>query len=312
MANISISDAAFSGFRIVREHPLAVPIWAAAVLVFSLLNILVITSMVGPSFMRMQQAGAEPNQALAALQQMLPVYAVLLPLTLVFYAVFYAAISRAVLHPAEDQFGYLRLGPDELRQFGLGFLYVLVLFGFYILLAIGFVIFTVLVGLVFSAGGKPAPALVGIITLMGFVGMICGLVWFMVRMSLASPLTFASKRIDLFGSWTLTKGHFWPLLWTYLIAFVLLFVVALLGLAITAAFMAVAGGGMGAVGTIFKPDLSSMASSFSPVRLIYMVGSAIFTAMILPVSIAPPAAIYRALRSSTMDENGAPIDSVFS
>ena len=312
MANISISEAAFSGFRIVREHPLAVPIWAAAMLVFSLLNMMLITSMVGPSFARIQQSSMDPNQSLAALRLMLPVYAVLLPMTLVFYAVIYAAISRAVLQPTDDRFGYLRLGADELRQLGLGFLYVLVLFGFYMMLAIGFAIFTVVIGVMFSAGGKPAPALIGLVTLIGFVGMMSALVWFTIRMSLASPLTFATRRIDLFGSWALTRGHFWSLFLTYAIAFVLLFLVALLGLAITAAFMAVAGGGMGAVSTIFKPDISSVAAIFSPARLIYMVGSSIFTAMILPVSIAPPAAIYRALRASTMDENGAPIDSVFS
>ena len=102
---------------------------------------------------------------------------------------------------------------------------------------------------------------------LGTAVLLPAFIFLAVRLSLASPMTFETKRIDLRGAWRLTQGRFWPLLGTYFIAFALSIVVVVLTFAIAVAAVAVAGGGMGALGAAFQSDMSTMASVLTPARM---------------------------------------------
>jgi len=295
VAEFSASDAAFTGFRVVAERPWAVAIWAALQFVVSLGFNLFVAVSAGPAFAKLaelslQPPAQDPTVALDLIRQVAPTYLVLMAGALVLNAVLYAAMNRAVLRPEESRFGYLRLAADELRQLGL----FAIIAGLGLAAYLAFVVFAAVVIVVIGllAGEGMALAL-GIAVL--FPAVICGFLFFAVRLSLASPMTFATRRIDLRGAWAMTRGRFWPLLGAYFIAFALSAVVVVLTFAIAVAVVAVVGGGMTAVGATFGGDIGTVAQIVTPTRLAYLAISAIGQALIWPVTMTPPAAIYRIL-----------------
>jgi hypothetical protein len=297
VAEFSASDAAFTGFRVVAERPWAVGIWALLQFVISLGVSLFVAFSAGPAFTKLanlglQSPGQDPTVVLDLFRQVAPTYVVLLVSGLVLNAVLYAAMNRAVLRPQENRFGYLRLASDELRQLGL---FAIFLGLGIIAYAIVIVVMAVVVVVVALVGGGSDGAGFALALAIALPVIICGAVYLAVRLSLASPLTFDTRRIDPMAAWRLTRGRFWPLLGTYFIAFALSIVVVVLTFAIAAAVVAVIGGGIGALGPAFKSDMGTVAEVVTPTRLAYLAVTATGQALIWPVTMTPPAAIYRAL-----------------
>lgn len=127
------------------------------------------------------------------------------------------------------------------------------------------------------------------------LALLAAWIYVWVRLSLASPLTFATRRINLFGSWRLTRGIFWPMLGAYLVAGILAIVVSLLILAISAAVSAAVGGGLSGLQSMMKPDMSSLATYLTPARFVTIFANAVSTALVWPVLLTPASAIYRSL-----------------
>jgi hypothetical protein len=298
VAEFSASDAAFSGFRVVAERPWVVAIWAALQFVVSLAFNLFVAVSAGSAFTKLAQLSLQPpTQDPAAVldlfRQVAPTYLVLMAGGLVLNAVLYAAMNRAVLRPQESRFGYLRLATDELRQLGLFALIAGLALAAYLAFVVFAAVVIVLIALVVGDGAALA---LGIAVLLP--ALICAFIFFAVRLSLASPMTFVTRRIDLRAAWAMTRGRFWPLLGAYFIAFVLSAVVVVLSFAIAVAVVAVVGGGMGAVGAVFDGQVGAVAQIVTPTRLAYLAVSAIGQALIWPVTMTPPAAIYRVLSGS--------------
>ncbi len=298
MAEFSAPDAAFTGFRVVAKRPWVVAIWAGLQLIVSLAFELFVAYSAGPAFAKMaelglQPPGQDPSVVFDLLRQTAPTYMVLFVGGLVMNAVLYAAMNRAVLRPEEDRFGYLRLAADELRQLGLFAIFAGLAIGVYLAVIMVAMVLIVVIGLV--AGYGVAMGL-GLAILLPAVA--CAFVFLAVRLSLASPMTFDTHRIDLVGAWRMTQGRFWPLLGTYLIAFALSIVVIILTFAIALGAVAVAGGGVGAIATAFGSDLSSIAAILTPGHLAYLTVFAIGQALIWPVTMTPGAGIYRILAGS--------------
>jgi hypothetical protein len=294
VAEFSSADAAFTGFRIVWERPISVVYWALLRLAVSLSVTLFITLTAGAVFTHtlqsMMQFNPDPAQTLARLATAAPTLVVGLFVSLVLYAVLSAAINRAVLRPEQFRFGYLRLASDELRQLGLFGLMVALAIGAYLALLVAVSLVVTL--LAFAIGDAAAIGL-GLVVLLAL--SLVGLVFAGVRLSLASPRTFDTGRIDLLASWQMTRGRFWPLFWTYLLAFGLWAVVQALILAIGIFGVAIIGGGFEALGAEGQPDFSSFATALAPMALVNLVVSAIGEALSFPVTAAPPASIYRVL-----------------
>lgn len=300
MAGFAAADAAFTGFRVVWERPWAVAIWAGVRFVVSLVVNLFIAYTAGPATAQLAQVSlsspADVEKVANLLQDTAPTQAAAFFVGLVLTAVLYAAMNRAVLRPGESRFGYLRLASDELRQLGLFVLLLLLLLGFEIAVllvaAVIVAVLTVALGSAAAVGASIASAILIPVSIGIFL-------FFGVRLSLASPLTFASGRINVFGSWAMTRGRFWSLFGTYLIAFALGFVVLLLTKAIEVLAVAIlGGGGPQAVTAAIAFTPNSVAEILAPSGLAYMVVVSIGSALAAPITMCPPATIYQSLTAA--------------
>lgn len=288
------ADCAMEGLRVVRKHPGAFALWCVSYLIFLVVLLVVLFAAMASVLLQALtfQAGSDPAGVEEFFQKNWPLFlaafALILPVAFVWSAMMACAIYRIVLRPDDNKgFGYMRLGADEFRLMGL-----------YLL--------TFLLGLVAAAG--VAGLFVGVVMALGQGGwtvlacMILGLALFclyvlvVVRLSLCAPQTFAERRINLFGSWTLTRTHFWELLGMYLLVFLLL-------------------AGIAIANSIVQIPLKTMGAQFSAqhdmaMTPLLIVGGLISLVLTFAlgmlnsvVAIAPKAAAYRALtpRPDTAD-----------
>ncbi|HYC99499.1 hypothetical protein [Brevundimonas sp.] len=307
-------DAALEGFRIAREKPKAMLIWAAASLLISLLAAVGMVALFGGTmneFMAMSRTpNNDPAEAMAMIGQIGLLYAFIIPVALLVFSIFTSAVYRTVLRPAESAFGYLRLGATELRMA----VVLLVLGLLSLVVSIACVIVIGIIGAVIGAvagasgdGGIGAVLLVGVLIVVMYIGMIFVSLAFWTRFSFAGPMTFSEGRIRIFESWRATKGHFWSLLGCYIVAGILGILVSLLGGAISmAVIMAVGGGG----GSTFlemvesmQPDYSSVAAFFTAGIIANLVISSLFSALTYAIFLAPPAVAYREIAGGGADAN---------
>jgi hypothetical protein len=300
VAEFSASDAAFTGFRTVAQRPWIVAIWAGLLFAFTVAQHVFVAYSAGDAFTRLAAMGLQPpsqdpTQLLTLVRQVAPTYVVLLVASLVLNAVVYAAMNRAVMRPQESRFGYLRLASDELRQLGLFVFFVAVVVVAYTAIIIAAMAVVVLVAL--ATGGADAPTTMALTLAVLIPTTICAFIFLAVRFSLASPMTFETRRIDPWAAWRLTRGRFWPLFGTYFMAFALSVVVGILSLAIAVAVVAVIGG-VGSLGAALQSDTASVAAVVTPARIAFIAVSSIGQALIWPVTMTPAAAIYRALAPS--------------
>jgi len=288
MADFSATESALIGFRFVRERPRAALAWAGVQLVIQALGGVVMVLLGGQALMDLQalqrSQPADPAAVLGLMGQLAPLYLLFLVFALAFYPVLYGAMNRGVLRPQDSRFAYLRLSADELRLFLLLLLIVAVVIG-------GAIVSGVVGGIVSVAARSAAPWAAVIVWI-----LICaGWVYVWVRLSLAWALTFDSGRVDLFGSWDLTRGKFWKLLATYLLVAVLALIVAVLVMIVGVVISAIAGGGLTAASGMFKGDTSSFAAYFTPARLVMLVVWSAASGLLWPLTLMPPAEIYRQL-----------------
>jgi hypothetical protein len=298
---------AFTGFRIVREHPAAAAIWAAILFVISVGFGALLTTTSGAAMNQLIElqikagggTNVDPAKVVAVFRQLAPFYAEVGLFCLLFYPVLFAAMNRATLRPTDSWFGYLRLGLDELRQFLLLLLYLGLALGAYMTTILAAVAVSSAASALLSAGSPQAIAsIVAMVLALAIVGGICALAYFGVRLSLASAFTFATGKVNLAGSWQMTRGRFWPILGVYLLAIALAALVWSLVFALTAAGVAVVGGGPQALAALVQADMRSPAAYFSPARFVYLAFSAFSSALIWPLALAPGASIYQRLAAS--------------
>ena len=130
--------------------------------------------------------------------------------------VLFTATQRAVLRPAERGFAYLRVGGDELRLIGLGFVLAVGLsIGMFVALLALMIVVGIVLAITMAATGSPV---VGILVFsIDYIILIGAMIYAEVRLSLAFPLTFMRRSFVIVEAWRLTSGRFWTLFGAYLI-----------------------------------------------------------------------------------------------
>jgi len=304
MKRFSPSEAAFEGFRIIRSHPGAVLGWAFAYILVQVVIGGLLLLLLGPQIATLSHGAGDTMSAESAVGLMGSLGAVILlaiPLILLISAVFANAVFRTVLRPKDRGLFYLKLGGDEWRMF----LLLLCWIGLGILAEIGLVIaFLVLAAAVGTAvhasGGGVSPRLLGV--LIGVV-LFCVAVWVLVRLSLSGPMTFAERRVSVFGSWRVTRGKFWSLLGCYLLSWIFGILIGILGWVVSLAAGAVITGDWTTVsGAVSDPRALMMSSGlglltnmFTVSVIVQLALSSLMGAISRVVMYAPMAAAYRDL-----------------
>lgn len=292
----SVTDAAFAGFRVLQRNPILVAFWAVLLFVFNIASLLLIAALAGPAMAELQAAGqagasADPQVMMRSLAQVGPVYLIIIAVSFLYYGMIYAAANRAILNPDDSRYGYLRFGAAELRQALLLFLLTLLLMAAYVVAVVLCVIVFALVGAA-GGGGGGAMALGILVASVLVIACLCALLWLAVKFSLASPQTFATGKLNLFGSWALTKGRVWPALGAYLLSWLLAAIISAVafGIFLVIAMMIA---GMGSMAQIFQPDMSSVSSVLNPLTISYYAVMSIVGGATTVIFLTPPADIYR-------------------
>jgi len=218
MSGFSASEAALEGFRITRENPRAFGAWVAISFAISVLGAIVTVLMPPEVRHGLETLRADETPDMARLLDALIAVAPILVLGLAIQCIMAAAVYRLIFRHDDTRFGYLRLGMDEVRLMAVTAIMVLVFIG-----AMVGAIF--IVGLILGLLSLVIPNALTALQFPAFVAIL-GIVFFvMVRFSLAPVATFAERRIVVFESWGLTRGHVWQLLGAYALAVACIFVI---------------------------------------------------------------------------------------
>ncbi len=289
-------DFAFEGFRIIRERPKLIPFWGLVLLIGNSLMTFLVVAIAGPAMEHMYTVvpGVDPQTLVPIYTTIAKAYGAVLPISLVTQAVISCAVYRAVWGKADDRFGYLRFGVDEVRQIAVTILYFLV---YLVLVFVDCFVAGMIGGLVGAAAGQSVALLVALVGLLA-VGVV------MLRLSLCTVQSFDRKGIDVFGSWKLTQKQGWALFGGYVVMLVMvLFVMALCIAFYGAVTVAISGGTFATVGQwLTEPDKSSPQAFFKPYMIGWVVVSNFLVApLIAALMSGAQAAAYRTLAGQTQD-----------
>lgn len=288
MAKFSASDAAFSGFRLVRENLKTVGIWIVVMTVVSIIvNALTIkffgAQMEAATSLLTDPNGAQPEEMAKIADQMTPTLLWTLPYNLFVQGVTLAALNRVIQRRSDSRFAHLGLGMDEVRQIVVSILTGLVMMA---------VVFgaALLAGVLAAVGGGAVGVLV-------FLAAACGAVYLLVRLSLASAMTFDKRQIIFFRSMEVTKGAFWSLLGAYVVAAVMSVIVWLLIFIIVYAVVAIVTGDFSTAGNALRADTSSLSAYFTPSGIVQQLFSGFMAVLSALIVLSPAPTIYRELTS---------------
>lgn len=292
--SLSATEAAFEGFRVARRSPLAIVWWSGAYL----LMFAVVFLIGGPALVQvmgqaqaLETSGDPSMEDIRALGESYASFVGwIIPPAIIIGAMLNAAVARAVIRPADSAFGYLRLGMDEVRVF------VVSLAVGVLITVVSMLIFAVIGVLAGAAGATGQTWLWLVIVLASFAG-IAAIVWLMVRLSLAIPITVAERRMAILSSWSLTKGYFWPLFGIAVIAAIMSIIVSLLG-GIVAAPLTLLTGGLNTLSTQEGASLIELIQVGWPALLAWGVVNAVLSALQVAVLYAPFSAAYLQLKGA--------------
>lgn len=307
---MDIGAAAFSGFGLIARRPLSVLVWGLVYTLIVMVPMGLMFGLVGPDIIAlyrsilqnaMQHPGAEPDMApMMAMQARLGMINPILWITsLAARGVLMAAVFRAVLRPEQSSFFSLRIGMDELWQG----LMCLVMFILTVLLMFAAVTISLIVGggLFLAASAAPEPwtgwvRALAIILCAG--GGMFVVLWVLLRLSMAAPMTFAHKQFMLGESWSLTKGRTLQLfLMCLLLIVILMLVEAVIGAILVVGVMSAAGAGglfqPGHLRAMFEQPANVWMSALAPWVIGLGFVGALLTGPLAAIFIAPWATAYK-------------------
>lgn len=286
VANFSTSDAAIKAFTVMGERPKPVIAWAVFYAVFSIVIAAFNARIAGPVMLAMETRQAAPVEVF----RLFPWFALCAVLFFAVWSIGYTAMIRAVLTPEDDSAFYLRLGGQELRQAGVLLAFSLMLLGVYFLLFMALLA----VGFGGTVGGRPTAWSLAVIVAL-VLATVGAMVFVGVRLSLAMPITFARGRVELFDSWSMSKGRFWPMFGAYLLAAVAATLIYIVVMVLAAMIGFFAGGGFSGLVSMFSTMPVGAAEVLRPLPLTLEIITALATTVTSFITIAPAADIYRQL-----------------
>ncbi|MDB5427855.1 MAG: hypothetical protein JWP28_3304 [Phenylobacterium sp.] len=292
MSGFSASEAALEGFRITRENPRAFGAWVGVSFAISVLGA-VVTVLMPPEVRHgLETLRADETPDMAKLVDALIAVAPILILGLAIQCIMAAAVYRLIFRHEDTRFGYLRLGADELRLMALTLIYILLFMALLVAVTLGAAIVAALA----AFAGQGAAIFMGGVAELFSLGLV---IFVLVRLSLAPVATFAERRLAIFESWRLTRGHFWRLFGAYALALACIVVVGFLALVVftgvAGVILLMTGGQLSDLSSIFKPDETSIRTYFNPGLIAYMITGSVFSALYYAVIAAPGAVAYAQL-----------------
>lgn len=310
MARFSVSGAATSGFGVIGREPGAVLAWGALILVALVLPSASLAWTLVPDFAAIFKASAANQTSSEMDPQMITRFMQIQTKTMLFNLVYWlggtvvqaviaAAVFRIVLEPGQKGFAYLRLGAQEL-WLALVFLVMGVLAYIVWFIGVFAVVILAILGYVLGAlasreVGVATCILVAVLASFAATG---AMVWAMLRLSMAGPMSFAERKFLLFESWTLTRGQAWPLLGMALL-------LGLIIIALEIVVYGVVGVGLLAFGAKLFPMFQGLADQppqvwarvLWPFAAVAAVVGSLLAGPALALIFAPWATAYRDLRA---------------
>ena len=198
---ISVGRILEGAFGVFRENLVAVAIWGGVYFAFNIAYTLLMAPVIQHSF----GPGESVDDTAQLMSAAIPVWLLSLLLGIV-GVILYTASMRSVLQPEAGRVAFLRLGPDELRMLALCLLFGIA--GFALLLAT-----SLIAGLLLGSLAESIDAGLLRATLSLLVGLVLFgiMAFFIIRFSLAFPLTLHRGAFAIGEAWTRSRGHFWKL-----------------------------------------------------------------------------------------------------
>ncbi len=287
--NISPTNTAFEGFRIIRARPGLVLAWTGFYLLALLAMILILLVPNLGNLAAVEATGAQRDFS-ELLARFGPPILIIFPMAVVMQIMLVTAVYRTVLTPEDKGFAHLKISADELRMFLVSLLVIFI-----------FAMASGIYGAIVVVAANAAGGLHGVVTFVGSIGGVALLGWLAVRLALAGVMTFAEHHFRLVEAWRLTRGQFWRLLLTLglTILYAILMVISALTLGLILARLT---GGLSLMGALASPDLTNitpvLAVRLLAELLLQMAVQALLIVLIFVIFYAPPAAAYRRLKDA--------------
>jgi len=297
MAVIAIGDALGAGFDLIRRRPLAVLAWGAVQTAFTAGYMAAIAPfylIIFGQFAAGAARGETPStQTLAQMMQFEGLSFLLSFASLFVSIVLSCAVFRAVLHPEQRSFGYLRIGAAEL------FLLLLVI-GAYVVFFIAVLVLAIPIAIVAAIGIASHAAGVGILlAVVVSIGAVVAIGYVALRVSLVGPMTVDQGGFRLFDAWKLAKGHVGSLfligLCLAVLAIVLAIVLEVVLVAVGVGVLGAAAGGLGNLPTFFKQPLNAILPTLAPMLAVMALVFIPYAGCLMAIWAAPWARAYRDL-----------------
>ena len=274
MARIAIEAALGSGFGLIRRRPGAVLLWGLVYLALSAASFGLFGSYylsLFTHFAAAARSGADmsPQAMNAMAPQIMAMQGLswlMSLISLVVTTVLYCAVFRAILHPEQSRFGYLRLGAPELLLFVLGIAAYIVVF----VAAIPVVLVVALLAVALIAMHAAAAGV--ILAVLAGVAATVVLAWLALRFSMVGPMMVADGKFRLFESWVLTRGHAGALFVIAACPFLILIVAELIIAAVLMAagvvVLSSAAGGLANLPAFFSRPPSAVVAGMAPLLIL--------------------------------------------
>lgn len=311
----SAASAALSGWALIGRQPLSVAAWSGVILLGLFLPAALLCLPAIDPFVEMIRAAPrtpdpqsdEMMARIVALQSRLSLINIgMMAVQVVAPAIVMAGAFRVVLRPDERRGFFLRVGAAEgwmmlvslVLSFGANIAAIAAMLPGVLLGLVGFLVMAI-------GGDTEAGAVVGVVV--GVLGVIVGeiaLLWALLRLSMALPMTFAERRFMLFESWALTKGQSLRLLGMLLLLGLTLVIVQIVVGVVVIGVVALVGPGLAKTLPAAR-SAADVLRQIWPILAAAVPLAAILQTVVLVVCATPLASVYRSLKAADEAEAAA-------